>query len=238
MSRRDKEGTRELLLKTGYEMILDQGPDVGWGIRITEVTKRVGLTTGAAYQIWNGSRTVDGMGGQDRFHHDLALYAFDQVIADTRSYNARRAVDLAEGGTSLDRIIQRVGEDNAIAKAAPNRFACFVALLASAHAEPELGDVGRRAYAAVTDSLVDVYRKVFEQFDMEMTPPFTIEQLITAVIALIDGLRMRSLVDPDLSIEPVDPPADAGADADGTWYLMSTAIRALVQGMTRPTHSN
>lgn len=238
MPRRDKEGTRQLLLKTGYDMILEQGPDIGWGIRITDVTKRVGLTTGAAYQIWNGSRTVDGIGGQDRFHHDLALYAFDRVIADTNKYNAGRAWDQADGGDSLDRILQRLGEDNAAAKADTSRFACFVALLASARAEAELGEVGRKAYDTATANLVDLYGKIFEHFGLEMAPPYTLEQLITSVLALIDGLRMRSLVDPSISTEPVAAPVDVAADADGTWYLMSSGVHALVTAMTRPVESD
>lgn len=236
--RRDKEGTRQLLLQTGYEMILEQGPDVGWGIRITDVTKRVGLTTGAAYQIWSGSRTVDGLGGQDRYHRDLAHYSFERIIADTSKYKAAKAWDRVAAGESLDRIFQRLGEDNANAKAAASQFACFVALLASASADPDLGEVGRQAYANVTSRLAEMYTKIFEHAGLEMAPPYTIEQLITSVLALIDGLRMRSLVDPSLSTEPVEGPddaaADAGEDADGTWYLLATSVRALVNGMTRP----
>lgn len=234
MPRRDKEATRQLLLKTGYEMILEQGLDVGWGIRITEVTKRVGLTTGAAYQIWNGSRTVDGAGGQDRFHHDLALYAFDRAIADASNYNAGKAWEQADEGASLDRILQRLGEDTFAARSAPARFACFVALLASAGSDPELGDIGRQAYRSATSHLVEVYRKVFEHLDLEMAPPYTLDQLITSVLALIDGLRMRALVDPAVTAEEVEAPLDAAVDANGTWYLVATGARALVTAMTRP----
>ncbi len=220
-------------------MMLEQGLDAGWGVRITEVTKRVGLTTGAAYQIWNGSRRVEGAGGQDRFHHDLALYAFDRVVADASNYNANRAWDQADGGASLDRILQRLGEDTARAQNhgtfdAPARFACLVALLASAATDPELAEVGRRAYRAATDQLVEIYRKVFEHFELEMAPPYTLDQLITSVVALIDGLRMRALVDPDVVATGVEAPVGAAPDANGTWYLVATGTRALVDAMTRP----
>lgn len=234
MTRRDKEATRRLLLETGYEMILEQGLDAGWGVRITDVTKRVGLTTGAAYQIWHGSRTNEGLGGQDRYHHDLAVYAFNRAIADASNYSADRAWDQVDEGASLDLILQRLGQDVADARQAHARFAVFLALVASAGSDPELGSIARGAYQGATDHLVGVYRKVFEHCGLEVVEPYTMEQLITSVLALIDGLRMRALVDPEITTSPVGPPPDAADDADGTWYLVSSGVQALIGAMTRP----
>jgi AcrR family transcriptional regulator len=100
--RRDKESTRQLLLDAGFEMMLERGLDVGWGIRVADVTERVGLTTGAAYQIWSGSRTRDGRGGQDKFHRDLALHAIERLIAERAAVTPRPSNKRSDGARSLE----------------------------------------------------------------------------------------------------------------------------------------
>ena len=67
MPRRTGEQTKDLLIRTGLAMLLDRGITAGVShIRLQEVVKRAGLTTGAAYRLW---------ADQDAFHHDLAVAA-------------------------------------------------------------------------------------------------------------------------------------------------------------------
>lgn len=234
MARRDKESTRQLLLETGYALMLERGIEAGWGVRVSDVTERVGLTTGAAYQIWNGSRTVHGSGGQDRFHHDLALYALDRLVSDVSVTNTNAAWDLANEGASFDRILQVLGEDDFAAISAPAEFACFLALLASTTSDTELADASRDAYQASNTVLVDVYSKILDHFDLEIAPPYTLDQLVVSAIALADGLCMRQLVDPDAIDTEMPAPDGAAPDAEGPWHLVAIGTRALVTAMTRP----
>lgn len=67
MPRRTGEQTKDLLIRTGIAMLLDRGTSAGVShIRLQEVVRRAGLTTGAAYRLW---------ADQDAFHHDLAVAA-------------------------------------------------------------------------------------------------------------------------------------------------------------------
>jgi hypothetical protein len=232
--RRDKESTRQLLLETGYAIMLERGIEAGWGVRVSDVTDRVGLTTGAAYQIWNGSRTVHGTGGQDRFHHDLALYALDRLISDVSVSNIGVAADLANEGASLDRIVKVLGERDFAMISAPAEFACFLALLSSTTSDAELGEATRDAYQGSTAVLVDAYTEILDHFGLEMVPPYTLDQLVVSAIALADGLCMRQLVDPEAIDAEMPAPDGAAPDADGPWHLVAIGTRALVTAMTRP----
>ena len=65
MVRRTAEDTRRLILEAGLQMLLERGATAGvQHIRLQEVLRSVGLTTGAAYRIWTD---------QTDFHRDLAV---------------------------------------------------------------------------------------------------------------------------------------------------------------------
>lgn len=233
--RRDKEATRQLLLETGFELMLERGINPGWGVRVSEVTERVGLTTGAAYQIWNGSRTVHGAGGQDLFHQDLALYALDRIVSDASATHTHNVWELATAGASLDRIMQQFGATEWTELSEPSQFACFIAMLASAPSNPDLREASRDAYRASTVHLVDAYTKLFDHYGLEVVPPHTVEHVVTSVLALADGLCLRALIEPDAVPDDVHAPAGVADDAaSGAWHLLSVGSRAIFTAMTRP----
>lgn len=231
--RRDKDTTRQILLEAAFEMMLEQGLDVGWGVRVADVTKRVELTTGAAYQIWNGSRTKDGMGGQDRFHHDLALYAMERLISNPALAHTAAASALATDGGSLERMIQTATAADFELLSDPAEFALYLGLLAATTSMPELIDVGRESYQRITDDHVELYTKLFDHFGVEMVPPHTIKDLVVSAIALGEGLCLRGLVDPNAVPDDHDSPDGVPDDATGPWHLFSIGVLALIRGMTR-----
>lgn len=233
-TRRDKETTRQLLLETGFEMMLERGLEVGWGIRLADVTERVGLTTGAAYQIWSGSRTRHGAGGQDRFHHDLALYAMDRLISETSVSHGETAQILADDGASFDRHLRTVGAQDFAAIAEPAECAVFTALIAAAGSDPDLANAGATSYRLVTEHYVQAFEKTLQRYHLEVVPPHTLTDLVVSIIALGDGLAMRALVDPGAVPDDHPAPADADTDATGPWHLFALGARALVRSMTRP----
>jgi AcrR family transcriptional regulator len=65
MPRRTADETRTLILEAAIQLLLERGVTAGvQHVRLQEVLRTVGLTTGAAYRIWND---------QDDFHRDLAV---------------------------------------------------------------------------------------------------------------------------------------------------------------------
>lgn len=54
MSRRSAGDTRKLLIDVGIEILHERGANAGVGhIKLSEVVSRAGLTTGAAYRLWD-----------------------------------------------------------------------------------------------------------------------------------------------------------------------------------------
>lgn len=231
--RRDKETTRELLLETAFEMMLEQGLDVGWGVRVADVTKRIGLTTGAAYQIWSGSRTKEGLGGQDKFHRDLALYALDRLISDPSVLHSKSLEELRQDGSSFEGMIQVATARDFELQSSPAEFALYLGLWAASTAMPEIADAGRSSYQRITDDYVELYSALLERFDLELVPPLTVAEVVTMAIALGEGLCLRALVDPDAVPTEHEPPDDVPDDAQGPWHLYSLGVLALVRGTTR-----
>ena len=232
--RRDKAATRALLLETGYEMMLERGLEVGWGIRLADVTERVGLTTGAAYQIWNGSRSQHGSGGQDRFHRDLALYAVNRLITDILAGHAATSRALVLEGASLDRQIQMVVEHDFAVLSKPAESAVFGALIAAAATDPELAAASAESYRRLTERYIVAFEATLRHYELELVEPHTLDDLVVSIIALGDGLVMRSLVDPPAVPADHAAPHDAAPDATGSWHLFAIGARALIQAMTRP----
>jgi AcrR family transcriptional regulator len=231
--RRDKTATRQLLLDAGFEMMLERGLDVGWGVRVADVTERVGLTTGAAYQIWSGSRTRDGRGGQDKFHRDLALHAIERLIAERAAAHTTNIETKRSDGRALEAIVQQVASDD-LRPENLGRFALYVGLCAAATSVPEITEVGRRNYRQVTDTYVSLLEKTHEHFELEMVPPHTLEDLAVATLALVEGLCLRAIVDPDSVVGDREPPPGVPSETQGPWHLASVGVLTLIRGMTRP----
>ena len=231
--RRDKEETRDLLLEAAFEMLLEQGLDVGWGIRVADVTSRVGLTTGAAYQIWNGSRSRDGLGGQDRFHRDLARYTFERLLGDPTTGTRAEIDGMSGDGRSLEAMVQ-LTTAGARHIAEPSQFAIYIAVCSAVSSIPELGEVGRAGYERLTAAYTEAIGKNLTQFELEVIPPHTLEDLIVSAVALYDGLCLRQLVDPGSVRGDLEPPAGVPDDAQGPWHIAAVGVLALIRGMTRP----
>jgi AcrR family transcriptional regulator len=67
MPRRTGDETRRLLIETGIALLHERGATAGVShIRLQDVLKRAGLTTGAAYRLWPD---------QEHFHRELAVAA-------------------------------------------------------------------------------------------------------------------------------------------------------------------
>ena len=67
MTRNRAEDTRRLLISVGLRLLHERGPSAAVGhIRLSSVLRRAGLTTGAAYRIWDD---------QIAYQRDLALEA-------------------------------------------------------------------------------------------------------------------------------------------------------------------
>ncbi len=96
MARRTGDETRALLLRVGMQMLLERGVSAGvQHIRLQEVLRRAGLTTGAAYRLW---------ADQNDYQRDLAVSMVRLRLRTSPTAYAREAVEklVAEGADGDD----------------------------------------------------------------------------------------------------------------------------------------
>lgn len=234
MPRRTGEQTKDLLIRTGLAMLLDRGITAGVShIRLQEVVKRAGLTTGAAYRLW---------ADQDAFHHDLAVAAArwrsDVPVAQTWG----RIGDLVGSRAPLMEVVRQgaqahvdtFDDEERSRQRSARSFLTALALRASSASWPDLQDasVARhtdsvREFAALYSTLLGAYRR-------RMREPFTVEDFTVAMAALGEGFALHAIEGiPHPHLQWPHPPG-VGED----WTLFGVSVWALIEGYTEPEEGN
>ena len=206
------------LLDIGRQMVLEAPTaDVFAHIRLSDVARRAGVTTGALYHYWDS---------QDDYQVELLGQILSPDPYSLREPVAERVRAAAAGGVTLHQLIQAVCADNVDRFFGSSDFRLQVALWVSAD------DVVRARlaaqYAAVGAEWVEFYRTVFEVYGFTLRKPFTYDWLATALTALLEGLILRAEVDPhSIGVD--------GSDAAPTseWGLFSSTVLALLPGVTQ-----
>lgn len=224
MPRRTAEETRALLLKVGLSMLLERGASAGiHHIKLQEVLRATGLTTGAAYRIWSD---------QTEYQRDLAV-AMMKLRFSPPVHAAEAAIGaLDEPPTSLDDVIRVAAESHAPAHApqstpADSRaFLIALCLRAGADTWPELRDAAQARHAESIEEFTRFYGQLMTQFGYRMRTPYTIVDFAEAMAALGEGFSLRSiegLTHPQIVIDEGDE------GPQGTWTLFGIAVRGLVR---------
>jgi AcrR family transcriptional regulator len=230
MPRRTGEQTKELLLRTGIAMLLDRGISAGVShIRLQEVVRRAGLTTGAAYRLW---------ADQDAFHHDLAVAAATWRAAMPIAEPWSRIGDLVDSRAPLMEVV-RVGaqahvdtfddEDRRHQRSARS-FLVALALRATSGSWSDLRDASVARHAESVREFAEMYRSVLVRYRRAMRPPFTVEDFTVAMAALGEGFALQAIEGiPHPHLRCPGPPG-VGDD----WTLFGLSVWALIEGYTEP----
>jgi AcrR family transcriptional regulator len=233
VERRTAAETRELLLETGIAMLHEQGVTAGVAhIRLQDVLKRTGLTTGAAYRLWSD---------QSAFHRDLAVAAtrwrddspLGRTVTAIRELVERKAplrsVIRQAGATHVEGLAGADGEGTGPS----NSFLTALALRAAAAHDDELRAASRDRHQDSLDSFVELYTALLRVYRRQMRPPFTLHQLAATLAALGEGFAVQAIEGEEHPVVhlPVED-GDADADADEPWTMFAVAVRALVEALT------
>ncbi len=227
MGRRTGDETRELLLRTGMEMLLARGVSAGVGhIRLQEVVQRAQLTTGAAYRLW---------ADQDHFHRDLAIEV--TRYRDVGSVELFRAVadDPRARGGGLDRVIRLAAAAHVQSLAGDRSrssrvFLVALALRASSRCSDGLNAASAERHLDSVGEFAEVYGSLMRAHGYRMRAPLTVLDFAEAVAAMGEGFALQEIQGIP---HPVFGPSTDGADvdldlSDGPWTLLGLTIRALV----------
>lgn len=185
--RATKDETKLKLLEAGRDILLAEGLRQVIDIRLTDVLNRVGLTTGAAYNIWDS---------QDEYRRELALFvaenlgwADDRLIRDS----------LAEMPTdvTLEQWIKIAGD--AYFESFTARWDYFILLQFWGVKDPdeELVAAIREGYDMVHQRLVFLFQATIDLYNLELVEPYTIDDVAVAATAICEGLALRHRFEPE-----------------------------------------
>ncbi|WP_405371573.1 MULTISPECIES: hypothetical protein [unclassified Microbacterium] len=237
MGRRTGEQTKTLLLRTGMQMLIERGVSAGvQHIRLQDVVRRAGLTSGAAYRLW---------GDQTDYHRDLSVAMMRMRVAGPADTMQATVEALVREGATADEIIS-VAAFAHIRTAAldltdpidlldAQSFLIALALRTAADTWPELTEASHTRHAESNEAFAVLYQQVMDAFGMRMREGLTIQDFTQAMSALAEGFAIRELEGlphPTYTLTGEDdlPPGD--------WTLIGLSVRALVQGFMVPRDGN
>lgn len=210
------------LLEAGYALLLEHDGDMG-GVKMQEVTKRAGLTSGAFYNVWPN--------GLPAFQQSLLEFA---LKAEHISYLGEILGSLESVGpevTPLSEVARQFGAADAEHLRRDAGFRVQVALWARHGSDAAVAAALGASYREMTVRYVEVYESVLHAYGRTWREPFDAPTFATLLTALAEGLAMRSAVDPEST------PADLSPDATSTassWELFGLSIAVLLASVTRP----
>lgn len=233
MGRRSGDETRALLLRVGMQMLLERGVAAGvQHIRLQDVLRQAGLTTGAAYRLW---------ADQNDYQRDLAV-AMVRLRLNAPTESATEAVaPLLHSGLGGDEVIRAVADAHVRSAALDGgfptasldarQFLIALALRTTAQTWPELREASRERHSESIEAFATFYAAMMDAYGLRMRQPLTVIDLAAAIMALSEGFAVHTL-------EGVDHPryaaTEAGEIPDGQWTLLGLAARAIVTEFTVP----
>jgi len=233
MGRRTGEETRTLLLRVGMQMLLERGVSAGvQHIRLQEVLRRAGLTTGAAYRLW---------ADQSDYQRDLAVAMVRLRLSSPADYARSAVEELVAAGASGDDIIRAAASvhvrtaavdiDNPADALDAQQFLISLALRTTAQTWPELQDASRQRHHESIAAFAEFYAFLMEAYGYRMKSPLTVADFTEAMAAMGEGFAIRAM-------EGIEHPTYDVTDADevptGEWTLFALGVRALVNEFMTP----
>lgn len=230
MARRTAADTRRELINAGLQMLFERGAAVGvQHIRLQDVLRRVGLTTGAAYRIW---------ADQTDYQRDLAVAAVGLRISAPTAAATAVVEQLIAAGVTPDELIRIVAADQMelleqfrTHPVAPEAevFITVLALRMTAAAWPELAAASAQRHVESVNEFAELYQRVLDEMGYRMRTPYTVHDFAEAMTALTEGFAVRAAEGLDLPLLTI---ADGDEGPPGTWSLYGLTIRALVTEFT------
>lgn len=215
------------------QMLLERGVSAGvQHIRLQDVLRRAGLTTGAAYRLW---------ADQTDYQRDLAV-AMMRLRPAAPTEAARAAVKkLIDDGAAGDEIIKAAalshvhttsgGPRTEVDPLDARAFLIALALRTTADTWPELKDASQQRHRESATAYASFYGDLMHAYGLRMRSPLTLVDFTEAMTALGEGFAVRAL-------EGIDHPSYVFTDEDevppGTWTLFALGVRALVNAFMTP----
>ncbi|MEM7337627.1 MAG: hypothetical protein AAF467_03200 [Actinomycetota bacterium] len=208
------------LLRAARRVILEQGRDNPVGVRLSEVVRSEGLTTGAAYQIWRS---------QEEFHADVALH-----IAEEFDWAGPQAImehlgELLDADATIEEAVRSAGNLYIETFIRNDEYYTVLQLYAVHNPTEELLAALQRGYDVVHTGFAVLFEGVLGIYGRRIRDPFTIDDVAVIITALTEGIALRAKVQPDVVRTDLDL-----AVGQGPWHVYSATLAALTSQLTEP----
>jgi AcrR family transcriptional regulator len=232
MPRRTADETRTLILEAAIQLLLERGVTAGvQHVRLQEVLRTVGLTTGAAYRIWTD---------QDDFHRDLAVAMVGVRFAPPVTSAVIAIRDILAANGPLEEIVRAAALDQVTYSSRfhlepesrdSHAFITALALRTAAGAWPELRAASAVRHRESIDAFAEFYGALLHRYRRRMREPLTIVDFTEAMAALGEGFAIRAAE--GLHHPMYDIPNGAEVPS-GEWTLFGISILGMIEGFTVP----
>jgi AcrR family transcriptional regulator len=223
MTRRTLDQTRELLIDVGMRLLHERRVYVSvTHVRLTDVVKEAGLTTGAAYRCWEN---------QDAYHRDLAVAAARWRDRASVEETVEAVRGLVEAKAPLAEVLRVGAEANLYEYPHHTATLTTIALRTCAPADPALAEAGREHLSQAVDAFAELYELVMPLYGRRMRKPYTTTDLATVLAAISEGFTLQGITgEPYTRVERHDVEPGVGSD----WSLFGCAVEAVVDRFTEP----
>lgn len=218
--RRSGEQTKQLLIDVGVGMLLRRGISAAVGhIRLQDVVRRAGLTSGAAYRLWPD---------QEAFQRDLAVAATLRHLQDPESDTIARIAPLIETKRPLIEIVREAcaAHIESVESNDATPFKIALTLRATAITSQDLRLASQERHRRSVDRFTTLYRTLLETYEFALRPGRTMSEFAETMAALGEGFVLHA-------IEGIPHPRVTGPDGE-TWTLFGIAVWSLINGYVEP----
>lgn len=210
--RRSKEQTRRRLLEAGAELLLANGLPEAVNIKMADACDLLGVTSGAAYQIWRS---------QEHYQIDLTHHLIATVDWALPGVGAELQQATSSGKDAADAVYAAARAHFAAMVARPE-FHLVLHLWSVGDLSPEQAAMIHATQARTVDELVGHLAAALDGFGLELRPEHDVAALAVAITAVGGGLVLRHRFDPV-----------SGALGD----VYADSLVALLRHYTRPVAS-
>lgn len=221
-NRRSAQATRMLLLDTATEMIFEQPGATGLdSLRLADVVARAGRTLGSAYQIWGHGQ------GQAAFRDELTRHVARIAVTDpTATIAMLRSLPEA---TTLPELLAAATEHYLdLFEREGASWSVGLSLMAAAPYRDDLRAILRDELAVTLDEYTAVFRDLLDGFGLRMRGGRPVQDLVTALNAIVNGFFLRTRLKPETVVGP-----EAGEPHRELLYAtLEAAVGALTEAAT------
>jgi AcrR family transcriptional regulator len=224
MTRRTLDQTRQLLLDVGLRLLHERRVYVSvTHVRLTDVVKEAGLTTGAAYRCWEN---------QDAYHRDLAVAAARWRDRASVAETVEAVRGLVEAGAPFAEVLRVGAEANVYEYPEHTATLTTIALRTCAPADPAIAEAGRYHLNQAVEAFAELYDMILPLYGRRLRAPYTTRDLATVLIAVSEGFTLQGVTgQPYPRVRRHDVEPGVGTD----WTLFGCAVEAIAERFTEVT---